>query len=81
MSKEGAKKFHDALKTDVALREKVKAHLRSIEKVGADHGYDFDHIELYDVIHEESGMTKVGNSTEREHPDTCVPFLSETPKY
>ncbi len=81
MSKEGAKNFHEALKTDVALREKVKAHLSGIEKVGADHGYDFDHTELYDVIHEESGMTKVGKSEDHEETHTCVPFLSETPKY
>jgi hypothetical protein len=81
MSKEHARKFHDRLHTDKALRDEIKGVWGQIEKIAKKQGFQFDHSEYYDVLHEASGMTKVGKSDTQDDTDTCLPFLSEPPRY
>lgn len=79
MSMEDARSFYQKLVEDEAARDEAKEAWGHVEALAKKHGYHFTHAEYYDVIHSETGMTKVGKSDEHDETDTCICIIPSEP--
>lgn len=80
MAKQHAKAFHEKVNSDAALRKRIREAGRSaseaIVRIGKEHGLDFTHEELKQVLHESWG--KATPASDEDGPSTCF-MVSERP--
>jgi predicted ribosomally synthesized peptide with nif11-like leader len=69
MSAEHAKAWYELVAGDESVREELKTVWQNIEALAKKHGLEFTQAELYDFIHEHTGMTNAGKSDSRATTD------------
>lgn len=82
MSREHAKKFFDQVNRDASLRARIRnastSAAEEIVKIGKEHGHEFTHAELRNVLTEAWGSGQLKASPGDDDPSTCF-YVSERP--
>ncbi len=81
MAKDHAKKFHEKVNKDAALRKQIRevgSHAaKQILAIGEKHGFKFTHAELQQAVTE--AWDTIEPADEGDGPHTCF-FVSERPE-
>ncbi|MFQ5777797.1 MAG: Nif11-like leader peptide family RiPP precursor [Terriglobia bacterium] len=80
MSMRHASGFVSKVRTNKALRAKVKKATHSIMRIAKAHGYTFTREQLHDVLRKKWDARKLPPSSKEADPDTCA-FLGARPSF